>query len=140
MNRAFLTEKGEYFASFKSKNILNGAIKEVLVINPLSEIKEHNFQMKLQLAISNRKLASQKINETDGEEREGYEVLLEESNKIIKEISEKKFHKKVKKLRCHIIANVIGDYYKINVMLPKSWQNDYKYVFEALDEKQRQSL
>jgi len=96
--------------------------------------------MKLQLAVSNRNIASQKINETDGEERNSYQILLEESNKIIKEISEKKFHKKVKKLRCRIIANVIGDYYKINVMLPKSWQNDYKYVFEALDEKQRQSL
>jgi hypothetical protein len=140
MNRAFLTMEGNYYASFKSTNILNGAIKEVLVINPISEIKEQNNASRKQLALTNRKIAAQRIEETDGEEKEKYTILLNESNDELDRIAKKRYYNKVKKLRCRIIANVIRDYYQIEVLLPKSWQEDYKYVFETLDEKERKNL
>ena len=126
-NRAFLSD-GLYYCVFKNKPAI-GALIDCLVRPPKSEVERKETELKRQEAITKVSFCRNKIQETDGEERFGYEEELKKQERFLNDLKKKKiFSGSPKIIKCRIVSRAVDDYYIVQPIFNKNWQRQFDEI------------
>lgn len=124
MNRAILnTKKGCYTAIFKS-SVMIGGIKDCLFAPPEHEQEFNKTFEKMQMLKKSLQMAQTKVKETEGEEKEAYQDVINDTEKEIGSLNSiRKFGGKPKQLKCRIISYIGKNEYEVEpIGMPKKWE------------------